>query len=152
MFHQPSSNSQTCHTATAHTSAAIGIIVGPVGTPRPDWRWAEYPVPIHSIPLCRSFRCCDRGGQSTCSRRPSLTITITLLLVDNDYHPHAHLALVANQRRAVNPLVLPLLISSTEPPYFCGNSSSVSECRRELLTNSVRAANLVQERRLQYAR
>lgn len=89
----------------------------------------------------------DLRWESSSARPP----VIALLVIYHDHHPYSNVAILADQRRTVNPFVLPLLVGFADPTNFGGHASSLGERRGQLLPDSVRASDLVQERRLQDA-
>lgn len=96
-------------------------------------------------PFCLSLN--DSGDR----RRLPPSAAWFLLIVDDDDHPDAYLAVGAGQWSAVDPLVAALLVRLGDPAHFRSHSSPFRKCRLELLTYSIRATDLVEERRLQNA-
>lgn len=74
------------------------------------------------------------------------SLIAALLVVDNDDHPHPDLALVADQRRTMNPFILALLIAPANPSNFCRNAPAFSECCGELFLDTIGSPDFIQER------
>jgi hypothetical protein len=70
------------------------------------------------------------------------------LVIDDDDHPDADLAVHADKRRAVDPFIAAFFVVFAYPPYLGCYTSAVRERGGEFFSNTVGAANLVHEWRL----